>query len=774
MLALVASVVAFPHNQARRSLVSAGDDDVEAISHAQPGAVHKTQLTQVENDLFIAEIVTTLHEIQACAPHTEFINITTIKNVQYRVESGKEDGYILECCFKRRGTTTPNHELEATVELITFESPAQFEISKIEPYHFFPKCTRDLIEEEIAAGLNATAASTKSEAAIEAAQAMDDLPHLQIDGLTTRKRLQKALRAQQATAADFAAGGRLERHALGYKREKAQGATFDRKPRDAMKLLRSMPDEYHPFADNATMACLHTFPARDQGTCGSCYAFASSTAASLSYCLAAAKKGITFKETPVLSAQPLVSCGSRMPVESGVIKVKINTDDTTGMAHFGSENYNWGCDGGSGVASFKYQMDVGFPYTSCYPYASGGGNPLHHFDAAAGELPECHDTCTGQFTHGKEMEAYSGLVAESEDTAAIEMCTGEAAIMECMTRLGPMFCGMDVWSDFSDHDTSKIYDGPHHSDEHDEQPYLRGGHAVVCFGWGVDVATGVKYWKCINSWGSWGEFHRGEFYIRKGNDTAMMESYGCSAGVIDEAQVTGLPPFTPPPPPAPAPPPSPPPLPPFLPHTAPAPPPSPTVVHIFLGPNCTGAMKTVSRADLRGVVKAEPDSHDNGYDACGSGDAATASTWNNGEAMAYNATTHTWWGSYRVAAGYAVDAGGRCRDDFEYEGATHEEAVSAAAGCVTPEYDFNFVAEGWTKDGEGHPDLEPLTHADILGAAWAEAGAGIGAGRLEGPARAIGEAIGAAMNATMGPIAPEDEVNGIAQRAEARYAGPRR
>ena len=30
------------------------------------------------------------------------------------------------------------------------------------------------------------------------------------------------------------------------------------------------------------------------------------------------------------------------------------------------------------------------------------------------------------------------------------------------------------------------------------------------------------------------------------------------------------------------------------------------------------------------------------------------------------------------------------------------------------------------------------------------------------------------MNATMGPIVPEDEVNGIAQRAEARYAGPRR
>ena len=445
MLSLIASAAAVPHIQHSRSLVSAGNDD-EIITAQTPGQVMYTNLTQMEHDLFMEELVCTLKDIQSCAPHTEFINISAIKRVEFRAESNKEDGYVLDCEFARRGTTTPNHLLDnVRVELITFESPAQFEVSKIEPFHFFPKCTRDLIEQEIAFGLNATAPSTKAEAAIASGEDLDELPHLQIDGATSKRRLQKALRQQQkeatlrqqqATAADFEAGGRLERHALGFKREKQTGSTFDRKPRDAMKLMRSMPEEFHPFRDNSTSACLHTFPARDQGTCGSCYAFASSTVASLSYCLAAAKKGITFKETPVLSAQPIVSCGSRMPVEGGVIKVKINTGNITGMAHFGSENYNWGCDGGSGVASFKYQMDVGFPYTACYPYASGGGDPHSHFDAAPGELPECHDTCTGQFTHGREMEAFSGLVAESESTASIEYCTGEAAIMECMTRLG--------------------------------------------------------------------------------------------------------------------------------------------------------------------------------------------------------------------------------------------------------------------------------------------------------------------------------------------------
>ena len=99
-------------------------------------------------------------------------------------------------------------------------------------------------------------------------------------------------------------------------------------------------------------------------------------------------------------------------------------------------------------------------------------------------------------------------------------------------------------------------------------------------------------------------------------------------------------------------------------------------------------MRTVSKADIRGVAKADPDSHDSGFDACGSGDMATANTWNSGDVMTYNPKTHTWWGSYRVAPGFAVDAGGRCRDDYEYEGTTNEWAVSAAAGCVTPDYDF--------------------------------------------------------------------------------------
>ena len=62
-----------------------------------------------------------------------------------------------------------------------------------------------------------------AEAAIEAGENLEasDLPHLQNDGLTMKRRLQKAVSQRgRPTAADFAEGGRLERHALGFRREK--------------------------------------------------------------------------------------------------------------------------------------------------------------------------------------------------------------------------------------------------------------------------------------------------------------------------------------------------------------------------------------------------------------------------------------------------------------------------------------------------------------------------------------------------------------------------
>ena len=49
-----------------------------------------------------------------------------------------------------------------------------------------------------------------------------------------------------------------------------------------------------------------------------------------------------------------------------------------------------------------------------------------------------------------------------------------------------------------------------------------GGHAIVLKGWGVDSASGVEYWLCVNSWDrSWGD--AGSFKIRRGVNECGIE-----------------------------------------------------------------------------------------------------------------------------------------------------------------------------------------------------------------------------------------------------------
>ena len=203
-------------------------------------------------------------------------------------------------------------------------------------------------------------------------------------------------------------------------------------------IAQNLPDSFNAYEQ--WPQCAHSI--RDQGDCGSCWAFAASETISDRFCIAS-NGTINF----VFSPQWLVSCNDIL---------------------------NRGCNGGSLPFAWWFLEYDGIVSDTCLPYESSDGQNFN-----------CPSTCADG---SKLQKYYTKLLSTQTFSNAISIKTD-------ILQYGPVETGFTVYEDFMYY-TGGIY-------IHTSGSYL-GGHAVKIVGWGNE--NGTEYWIVANSWGTtWGE-----------------------------------------------------------------------------------------------------------------------------------------------------------------------------------------------------------------------------------------------------------------------------
>jgi len=189
-------------------------------------------------------------------------------------------------------------------------------------------------------------------------------------------------------------------------------------------------------------------PVKDQGSCGSCWAFSTTGSTEGQHALSTGT-------LVSLSEQQLVSC----------------TGLFTGYG-------NRGCLGGMMDAAFSYIIDVGgIESEDTYPYVSGDGSN-----------PDC------LFKKRKVAATLSTYV----DVASGD----EAALQEAVATVGPVSVAIDASQDsFKNYDGIGVYYERNCSS-------VNLDHGVLVVGYGIDTDTIIQreYWLVKNSWNAgWGD-----------------------------------------------------------------------------------------------------------------------------------------------------------------------------------------------------------------------------------------------------------------------------
>jgi hypothetical protein len=263
----------------------------------------------------------------------------------------------------------------------------------------------------------------------------------------------------------------------------------------------------------------------NQGTCGSCWAFASTGMLSDRFNIHSL--GMMNVQ---LSAAKLILCDWQ-----GKHKIKIPIhpeDDILKISEINRRAFSKSaCYGNNLLDACRYLYEIGTPTEECVPYTKkfnlqSNFQEIGTFNNAS-QLPLCSavsgplfDMCSDFYIDNKT--GVEGGTPERfykclhyYSVAGVKKDGGsEYNIRDNIYKWGPLASGIQVYPDFYTFDPKNIY-------EWNGKGSQVGGHAIEIVGWGDE--NGKEYWIIKNSWGiDWGD--KGYFRMLRGVNMCEIES----------------------------------------------------------------------------------------------------------------------------------------------------------------------------------------------------------------------------------------------------------
>jgi C1A family cysteine protease len=337
--------------------------------------------------------------------------------------------------------------------------------------------------------------------------------------------LKKASRAAEKASGTVSTSKTEKKKKVAYRnRNKSMGTSLASSPLFQAQLSLLAPIKIKPLEMDTKIKLPTSFdgrivwkdyltPIRNQGLCGSCYAFASVFV--LETRLAIYSKG---KYNYQLSPSKLIFCSNPIEVKDDderseqelikeVMSKKLPFDYTTPQSLIRKNIMS--CSGETLISSWQFLYRFGVPEDSCIGYGDNENAAAMNLTLTDVVEKSCVDVLGASLD--KCMNNKKMFVHRAGGYYSVPK--NEYEIRRDIYHWGPCSSGFVIYDDFLDWNGKGVY-------VWDKKSELVGGHAIVIMGWGEE--GGKKYWIVRNSWGrDWGD--KGYFKILRGENHCEIE-----------------------------------------------------------------------------------------------------------------------------------------------------------------------------------------------------------------------------------------------------------